>query len=136
VVLIGLVAIALFVADRQIVQRFTHDIWPLIFPIAAAVALGGVWRMNQEGRDLQAFLSSSAMIALLIISGGIGMYPNLLISTTNPAYDLTTTNAAAADNTLVVCLIVALIGIPFVLLYTSGVYYIFRGKAEVESEGY
>ena len=76
------------------------------------------------------------MIALLIISGGIGMYPNLLISTTNPAYDLTTTNAAAADNTLVVCLIVALIGIPFVLLYTSGVYYIFRGKAEVESEGY
>jgi len=136
VVLIGLVAIALFVADRQIVQRFTHDIWPLIFPIAAMVALGGVWRMNQEGRDLQAFLSSSAMIALLIISGGIGMYPNLLISTTNPAYDLTTTNAAAADNTLVVCLIVALIGIPFVLLYTSGVYYIFRGKAEVESEGY
>jgi cytochrome d ubiquinol oxidase subunit II len=64
------------------------------------------------------------------------MYPNLLISTTDPAYDLTTTNAAAADNTLMVCLIVALIGIPFVLLYTSGVYYIFRGKAEVEPEGY
>ncbi len=30
----------------------------------------------------------------------------------------------------------ALIGMPFVLLYTSGAYYIFRGKADVEPEGY
>ena len=29
-------AVALFVDDRQIVQKFTHDIWPLIFPLAAA----------------------------------------------------------------------------------------------------
>ena len=33
-------------------------------------------------------------------------------------------------------LIIALIGMPFVLLYTAGVYYIFRGKTVVESEGY
>ena len=76
------------------------------------------------------------MIALLLIAGGIGLYPNLLISTTDAAYNLTTTNAAAADNTLTVCLIVALIGMPFVLLYTSGAYYVFRGKVQVESEGY
>ena len=52
-----------------------------------------------------------------MISGAIGMFPNLIVSTTDPAYDLTIYNAAAADNTLMVCLIVALIGIPFVLLY-------------------
>ena len=46
------------------------------------------------------------------------MFPNLLISTTDPAYNLTVTNAASADNTLTVCLIVAVIGMPFVLLYT------------------
>ena len=59
------------------------------------------------------------MIALLLISGAIGIYPNLLISTTDPAYNLTVHNAASADNTLFVCLIVALIGMPFVLLYTA-----------------
>ena len=76
------------------------------------------------------------MIALLLISGGVGLYPNLLISTTDAAYNLTIFNAASEQNTLTVTLIVAVIGIPFVLLYTTGVYYIFRGKTEVESEGY
>ena len=33
-------------------------------------------------------------------------------------------------------LVVAAIGIPFVLLYTTGVYYIFRGKTVVEGDGY
>jgi cytochrome d ubiquinol oxidase subunit II len=46
------------------------------------------------------------------------------------------TNAASADNTLTVALVVALIGMPFVLLYTAGVYYIFRGRTEVGPEGY
>ena len=35
-----------------------------------------------------------------------------------------------------VALIVALIGMPFVLLYTAGVYYIFRGKTVVDTHGY
>jgi cytochrome bd-type quinol oxidase subunit 2 len=33
-------------------------------------------------------------------------------------------------------LIIALIGMPFVLLYTAGVYYFFRGKTVVEPTGY
>ena len=45
-------------------------------------------------------------------------------------------NAASAENTLEVTLIVALIGMPFVLLYTAGVYYIFRGKTVVDTHGY
>ena len=78
----------------------------------------------------RAFIASAAMIALLLISGAIGLYPNLLISTTDPAYNLTVINAASADNTLAVTLIVAVIGMPFVLLYTAGVYYFFRGKVD------
>jgi cytochrome bd-type quinol oxidase subunit 2 len=35
-----------------------------------------------------------------------------------------------------VALIVAVIGMPFVLLYTAGVYWIFRGKATVDKGGY
>jgi cytochrome d ubiquinol oxidase subunit II len=35
-----------------------------------------------------------------------------------------------------VALIIALIGMPFVLLYTTGVYYIFRGKVRVEPTSY
>ncbi len=97
--------------------------------------LSVVW-LHRQGRMFAAFVASSATILLLLVSAGIGLYPNLIISSTDAANSLTVSNAAAADNTLQVCLIVALIGMPFVLLYTAGVYFIFRGKVVVESDGY
>ncbi|MCB0152065.1 MAG: hypothetical protein KDE01_30970, partial [Caldilineaceae bacterium] len=39
-------------------------------------------------------------------------------------------------NTLTVMLIMALIGMPFVLLYTAGVYYIFRGRVQIGPSSY
>jgi len=135
-VLNTLVVIAMVLYRQQITERYTNDIWPGIFPAAALLALIAAWMFVRRGKMFQAFVASSAMIALLIVSGAIGIYPNLLISTTDPAYNLTVTNAASADNTLMVCLIVALIGMPFVLLYTTGVYWFFRGKATVDSDGY
>jgi cytochrome d ubiquinol oxidase subunit II len=135
-VLNTLVVIAMVLFHQNISERYLDDIWPVIFPAAALVALGAAWAFLRRGEDFRAFLASSAMIALLLISGGIGLYPNLIVSTIDPAYNLTIFNGASADNTLVVCLIVAFIGIPFVLLYTTGVYYIFRGKTVVDTHGY
>ena len=107
-----------------------------MFPAAALAAILLAYRFVRRGREFLAFLASGATIALLVISGAVGLYPNLIISTTDPSASLTIYNAAAADNTLVVCLVVALIGMPFVLLYTAGVYYFFRGKTRVDSHGY
>jgi cytochrome bd ubiquinol oxidase subunit II len=135
-VLNTLVVVAMVLFRQEITERYTNDIWPVIFPAAALAALIGAWTFVRRGETFRAFVCSSAMIALLIVSAAIGIYPNLLISTTDPAYNLTVTNAASADNTLTVTLIVALIGMPFVLLYTTGVYYFFRGKATVDSDGY
>jgi cytochrome bd ubiquinol oxidase subunit II len=135
-VLNTLVVIAMLLFRQEITARYTTNLWLVIFPAAALLALIAAWRLLRQGRTFLAFVASSATIALVLISGAIGLYPNLLISTTDPAYNLTATNAAAADNTLVVCLIVAVIGVPFILLYTAGVYYFFRGKTVVESDGY
>jgi len=135
-VLNTLVVIAMVLFREGITARYTSDIWPVIFPAAALIALIVTWQRLRAGRPFAAFIASSATIALLLVSGAIGLYPNLLISTTDAAYNLTIFNAASADNTLVVALVLALIGMPFVLLYTAGVYYIFRGKTVVEPKGY
>ena len=135
-VLNTLVVIAMVLFHQEITERYITDIWPVIFPAAALAALGGAWLMVRRGEAFKAFLCSSAMIGLLLVSGGVGLYPNLIVSTLDPAYSLTIFNAASAQNTLVVALIIAVIGIPFVLLYTTGVYYIFRGKTVVEKDGY
>jgi cytochrome d ubiquinol oxidase subunit II len=135
-VLMTAVIVVLLTGDYQVTERYTEQIWPVVFPAAALGAFVLAWYLVRQGRHLAAFTASAAMIGLLLVSAAIGIYPNLLISTLDPAYNLTVTNAAAADNTLTVALVVALIGMPFVLLYTAGVYYIFRGRTELEPEGY
>jgi cytochrome d ubiquinol oxidase subunit II len=131
-----LVVIAMVLFQQQITERYIADIWPVIFPAAALAALGGAWLMVQRGEAFKAFLFSSATIGLLLVSGGIGLFPNLIVSTLDKANSLTIYNAASAQNTLEVALVIAVIGIPFVLLYTAGVYYIFRGKTVVDTHSY
>jgi cytochrome d ubiquinol oxidase subunit II len=122
--------------EDEVSDRYFDDIWPVIVPAAALLALGVVWYMLRTSKDLWAFAASGAMIALLLISGAVGMFPNLLISSLNQDYNLTVDNSAGADNTLTVCLVVALIGIPLVLIYTAGIYYFFRGKTSLGPDSY
>ena len=77
------------------------------------------------------------MIALLLISGGDRHLSEPAHLDDRPGLQPDGHAMPRPPTTrLMVCLIVALIGIPFVLLYTTGVYYIFRGKATVDSDGY
>ena len=107
-----------------------------IFPAIALVALIAAWRLVHTENYFKAFLASSTMIALLMFSGAISLFPNLLISTIDTSYNLTIYNGAAAPNSLLIMLIIAVIGMPFVLAYTAGVYYIFRGKVQLTAESY
>ena len=134
-VLNTLVVIAMLAFHQQITERYKTDL-PAGLPRRGAVRAGRRVADGPSRPGPRAFVLSSATIGLLLVSGGIGLYPDLIISTIDPAYNLTITNAAAAQNTLEVALIIALIGMPFVLLYTAGVYWFFRGKTVVDTHGY
>jgi cytochrome d ubiquinol oxidase subunit II len=135
-VLAAVTGAAVFLQEDPIADGYLANPWRFIFPIAAAVAFVGAWLRFRGGREAIALGLSGTTIALVIIAVGAGLYPNLLVSTTDPAFNMTTTNASSADNTLAILLIVAIIGIPFVLTYTSGVYYIFRGKVHLSHDSY
>jgi cytochrome d ubiquinol oxidase subunit II len=125
------------VAQRlPISERYLQEIWLVIFPLAALISAVTGWFMVRRERYFTAFVCSGLMIALLLISAAIGLYPNLLISSINPQYNLTIFNSASESNTLTVMLVIALIGIPVVLLYTLGVYYFFRGRVKLGSHSY
>jgi len=130
------VVIATVALRRQVTDRYLTQYWPVIFPAAALGALLLSAAMVSQKRYLEAFAASAGVIALLILSVAVGLYPNLLLSTINPTYNLTAFNAASEANTLTVTLIIAAIGIPLVLLYTAGVYYFFKGKVKLERESY
>ena len=98
--------------------------------------MAAAWWLLRTGHDFLAFVASSTVIAFLLIAAAAGMFPDLLASTTDPAATMTIFNASAAPNTLTVMLIMAVIGMPFVLLYTAGVYYFFRGTVKVGPRSY
>jgi cytochrome d ubiquinol oxidase subunit II len=122
--------------DNPISENYRERMWIAVFPVLAFVAAVTAWREARRRRYLASFLASASTIALLMGAVAAGLYPVLLQSSTDPSYDLTIFNAASAEPTLRVMFIIAIIGMPFVLLYTTGVYYFFRGKVVLEEEGY
>jgi cytochrome d ubiquinol oxidase subunit II len=127
---------AAFLLTQHPVVVVYRQVWPLVFPLGAAGTLVGAWRMTRRGRLAVAFTCSAATIALTLFAVAVGMFPNLLFSTVDPRYNLTAFNAASAENTLMVAFVVALIGLPFVLTYTAGVNYVFRGKVRLSPHSY
>jgi cytochrome d ubiquinol oxidase subunit II len=135
-VLNTLTVLATILFRQEITQRYLTQIWPVIFPAGALAAVIVAWRFLRRSDYFRAFVATGVMILLLICAVAAGLFPNLLISTINPSYNLTVYNAASQPYTLAVMLFIALIGIPFVLLYTGGVYYIFRGKVVLGPRSY
>jgi cytochrome d ubiquinol oxidase subunit II len=90
-----------------------------------------------RGADLIAFVGSSATIVALMGLAAIGNYPAIVPARgTPPATSLTVENASATDHALTVMLIIACIGLPIVLGYTTYVYRAFRGKVDPSAGGY
>jgi len=112
--------------------------YPVLFGVAILnmLAIANIPREIHHNREFRAFLSSAAAIISLMILFAIGIFPNLVLSNPNPEWSLTIYNAASSQKTLTVMLIMAIIGIPFVLAYTISIYWVFRGKVKLEATSY
>jgi cytochrome d ubiquinol oxidase subunit II len=78
--------------------------------------------------DGWAFAASAFGIAAAIGQIFISLYPNVMISSTNHAYNLTVNNAAAGHYGLVVMTVVAVLFFPVVLLYQGWSFHVFRRR--------
>jgi cytochrome bd ubiquinol oxidase subunit II len=100
-----------------------------IFGILAVI---GAAILVRTGYDGWAFLSSGFAIAAAIGQLFIALYPNVMISSTNHAYNLTVNNAAAGHYSLVVMTVTAVLFFPVVLLYQGWSFHVFRGRLRGE----
>ncbi|GAB4296549.1 MAG: cytochrome d ubiquinol oxidase subunit II [Ignavibacteriaceae bacterium] len=117
-------------------DHFKDEPWLFITALLNMLAIANIPREIVHGREFRAFLSSSASVAALLALFAIGLYPDIVISTIDPSYNLTIYNASSSQKTLNVMLIIAVIGIPFVLAYTFSIYWIFRGKVKLDKMSY
>lgn len=84
----------------------------------------------------RAFLASSVLIASMIGLSAVSLFPRLVPSGIDLTYSLTIYNSSSSERTLFTMLIIALIGVPIVILYTIFIYRVFKGKTVITKESY
>jgi cytochrome d ubiquinol oxidase subunit II len=112
--------------------------YPVLFvlPVAAVAAIVATRLWSKQGKDTKAFVASSVGIAGLMATAGVGLFPNLVPALGAPERSLTAFNASSSQTTLTAMLVVALVGMPLVLLYTAFIYRTFRGKVQLDEHSY
>ena len=95
--------------------------------LAILAVIAAVWLVYAR-RDGFAFTATAVTIAACILSIFVDLYPNVMVSSTNPAYNLTVHNTASNPYSLKAMTIVVVVFLPLVLLYQAWTYYVFRKR--------
>ncbi len=107
-------------------DNYLHKNILFIVPGLALFSLLGTGMFALKKMYRQAFFASGITIGLIVATGLIGLYPQLIPSRIDPRFSLTIYNAASSPYTLKIMAIVALIFVPLVIAYQAWVYKIFR----------
>jgi cytochrome d ubiquinol oxidase subunit II len=109
-------------------QNYTAYPWTMSAPIAAFA--GGLLALlfSAAKRTGLAFVCSGAAVAGVIMTAALAMFPFIMPSSIQPNASLTAYDAVSSHLTLNLMFIAVVIFLPIVLLYTSWVYSVLRGK--------
>jgi len=81
-----------------------------------------------ERREGWAFAMTAFAMAATVLTFFIDLYPNVMVSSTSTAYNLTVQNASSAPYALKVMTVVAVIFLPVVMVYQGWTYHVFRKR--------
>ena len=94
----------------------------------ALVAVVGGALLAESRSEGWAFAAAATAIGSVVASIFFELFPRVMVSSTNSAYNLTVANSASNSYSLKVMTVVAVIFFPFVLLYQGWSLYIFRKR--------
>jgi cytochrome d ubiquinol oxidase subunit II len=136
IALVALVTVATFAVSPTVSENYrTHPLaW--VFPLLALAGLAGGVLSRKPSSERWAYRSSTLAIAGLLLAAAMTVYPNLLISTLSPAYNLNIFNAASSPVSQRDALIANLAGMVAVAIYSYYIHHIFQGKVRLGGHGY
>lgn len=119
---------------------FTTDVFtrlgvnPGAAPLLAGMALVSIGWFAANARYGWAFVMMAVTLVLSTASLFMGLFPRVMVSSLNPAWNLTIYNTSSSHYTLTVMTVVALTMVPIVLAYQAWNYYIFRQRVMIHGE--
>ena len=136
VVLFVVASVATFLAAPWIFREAGPA--PLTW-VFAALLLGAEYLLPaslKARRYGRAFVASCVSIVAPIGLAAVALFPRLVPARPDLAKSLTIYNAASTPRTLTTMLIIALVGMPFVIAYTAVIYRVFKGKTVLDEHSY
>ncbi len=94
------------------------------------------WIFTRMRRVGWGFTFSVLTIISITVAYFAGLFPRIMVSSLDPSYSLTVTNAASSTYTLTLMTIVALIFVPIVLIYQGWTYWTFRHRVGADDLHY
>ncbi len=117
----------------KLYDNYLANPYLFIVPGVAVLSLFAIRYFAAKEAVLMAFSGSCLTIVLVVATGFIGLFPNLIPSSIDTVYSLTLSNSSSSVYTLKIMTVVAFIFVPIVIAYKIWVYRIFR--APVTAEG-
>ena len=109
-------------------QNYSIYSWMVLAPALAFVGAILAFVLSGINRAGLAFVCSGSALAGVILTAGFAMFPFVFPSSTHPNSSLTAFDATSSHLTLNVMFIAVVVFLPIVLVYTSWVYRVMRGK--------
>jgi cytochrome d ubiquinol oxidase subunit II len=107
--------------------------WMAMAPMLGFAGIALALSQGRAGRQGLAFTFSSIAVAGIILTAGFSMFPFVMPSSTDPNSSLTLWDAVSSKKTLGIMFVVTVVFLPIILLYTSWVYRVLRGKVTIKS---
>lgn len=107
---------------------------PVLWIVPALAVIGALLTVvsSKANKGGFAFLGSSVMLAGVILTAGVSMFPFVMPSVSHPEMSLTMWDSTASHNTLNVMFIVACVFVPIVLSYTIWSYFKMYGRLDAK----
>ncbi|MBJ9941356.1 cytochrome d ubiquinol oxidase subunit II [Burkholderia multivorans] len=104
--------------------------YPWMIAAPAVGIAGGLLATLLAGsrREKTAFFCTGLMIVGVILTAGFSMFPFIMPSSLDATSSLTVWDSTSSEKTLLVMLFAVIVFLPIILVYTSWVYRVMRGK--------
>jgi cytochrome d ubiquinol oxidase subunit II len=121
-----------------LLSNFAEHQWMLAAPALVFLVVLLTRMLLRVRRPALALITSGIAVAAVIATAGLSAFPFLLPSSIEPNVSLTVWDSSSSRWTLIIMLFATLVFLPVVLIYTSIVYRVLRGRvteAYVEQHG-
>lgn len=110
-----------------------YQLAPITILAPAGAIIAALLAMILTRKPVLAFVFSAFSVVGIIASVGLSLFPFILPSSSHPDQSLTVWDSSSSQLTLFIMLVATVIFLPLILIYTSWVYRVLRGKVTVDS---